>query len=215
MHELDDEITQFARNHEDSKVKKALKEKEKLEKGIRKQIADAFTKEEHYKALFKEPLIQNKKGKDSVLKSWAKQKQNEAPENTELEELIDVTLPYFAKFNTYLSGFYENRKNMYSKDSKQTAIPARIVDTNWPRFMRNSKRWQKIQNNFASEALAKLNQDFAKELAKLGLTDVTEIFDFKIFYHCLTQSGIDCYNFILGGKCKEKKRKKPRALTNA
>ena len=210
LYELDDEITRLAKKHEDSKVKKALTEKEKLEQSLRKQIADAFTKAEQYKALFKKPLIQDEKGKDSVLKSWARKKQNEKPEK--FKELIDVTLPYFAKFNTYLTGFYENRKNMYSKESKQTAISARIVDTNWPRFMRNSKQWQKIQNNFASETLAKLNETFAEELARLALNEVTEIFDVQNFCRCLTQSGIECYNTILGGKSLETEKEKIKGL---
>ena len=211
LYELDDEIARLAKKHADSEVKKALKEKEELEKGLRGQIASAFTKTDFYKnILFKESFIQDKKGKGSILKEWAKKKQNEKPE--EFRELIDVTLPYFAKFNTYLSGFYENRKNMYSKDSKQTAISARIVDTNWPRFMRNSKQWQKVQEIFTSEDRAELNQTFAEELARLGLTDVTEIFDVKNFCQCLTQSGIEHYNTILGGKSGQQGEKKIKGL---
>ena len=213
LYELDDEITRLARSHEDSEVKKALTEKEKLEKSLRKQIADAFKKAD-YKTLLSEKLIQDKKGENSILKGWAKQKQkqNEAPDNTELEELINVTLPYFAKFNTYLSGFYKNRENMYSNESKQTAISARIVDTNWPRFMRNSKQWQKIQAILTPEILAELNETFAEELAGLGLTEVTEIFDLKFFCRCLTQSGIDRYNTILGGKSLETGKEKIKGL---
>ena len=221
LDKLDDKIAGLVRHPKTRKeldpemrkeLLKAKEEEEKCAQCLRKQIANAFTEAERYKTLFSKELIQDSKGKNSKLKEWATQKQTAEGEKAELKELIDVTLPYFAKFSTYLTGFHENRKNMYSKKSQHTAISSRIIDTNLPRFMRNCKQWQKIKAILAPEDLVKLNKNFAEELAELHLAEVSEIFDLQNFCHYLLQNRIDSYNAILGGKFRGTEKEKIKGL---
>lgn len=96
----------------------------------------------------------------------------------------------FEKWTTYFYGFNENRKNVYTKEAHSTAIAYRVVHENLPRFISNIKRYEK-----------------AKELRVVfaGIenpTDKTldEIFNISYFNQCLTQSGIDGYNAVRGGR---------------
>ena len=124
-----------------------------------------------------------------------------------LEDFIKITLPEFletseiagvdnplatiAKFKgwtTYFYGFNENRKNMYTHEAHSTAIAYRIVHENLPRFLANTKRYNKAK---------KLGVDFSGVESP---ADLDEVFSLSYFNRCLNQEGINAYNAIRGGR---------------
>lgn len=156
------------------KAESDKKEMTKLEGNLRKQIAAALTKPDRYKAMFKADMIKK------LLPEFLTDKEE--------KDIVDE----FEKFSTYFNGFFENRKNMYSKDEKSTAISFRCINDNLPKFLDNAKNFLRIKRFLPLE---KLNDDFA---SSLGVT-VEEMFTIDYFNSVLSQSGIDRYNSILGG----------------
>ncbi|MBI5893771.1 MAG: type V CRISPR-associated protein Cas12a/Cpf1 [Deltaproteobacteria bacterium] len=109
----------------------------------------------------------------------------------------------FKGFTTYFGGFNENRRNMYSAEEKATAIAYRIVHENLPKFISNMKTFQRLSENHQID-FSEVETQMKDELDGNKLQDV---FSLAYFNHCLTQSGIDRYNAVLGGKTNKKGNK--------
>src|SRR3989338_2480442 len=106
----------------------------------------------------------------------------------------------FKGFTIYFGGFNENRRNMYSDEEKSTAIAYRIVHENLPKFISNMKIFQRLTENHKidfSEVETQMNDE-------LNGNKLKDVFSLAYFNNCLTQSGIDRYNTILGGKTDDK-----------
>lgn len=84
----------------------------KVQESLRKQIAGQLTQDDVYKRIDKKELI-----KEDLLKFV---------KTIEEKELVKE----FKNFTTYFTGFYENRKNMYSSEDKSTAIAYRLIHEN-------------------------------------------------------------------------------------
>lgn len=109
----------------------------------------------------------------------------------------------FKGFTTYFGGFNDNRKNIYSDKEQSTAISYRIVNENLPKFISNMKTFQRLNENYKID-FSKVEKDMKNELSGNKLRD---IYSLDYFNNCSTQSGIDKYNSILGGKTDEKGNK--------
>ena len=119
------------------------------------------------------------------------------------------TVKQFQNFTTYLTGFHENRKNMYSDKDQSTAISYRVVHENLPRFLSNNSTYEKIKNNFPElqKQLKALKTDLKEEFNYFNLDKAESFFKVGVFSQCLTQAGIDYYNCIIGGKTLGNKQK--------
>uniref|UniRef100_UPI0035F21D55 ReChb n=1 Tax=synthetic construct TaxID=32630 RepID=UPI0035F21D55 len=187
----------FKKNKDDKDKKK--KEFEKIQDNLRKQIVEAFKNHEKYKNLFKKELIKED------LPNWLKNSEDTGEEDKE-------TVEKFKNFTTYFTGFHENRKNMYSDEEKSTAIAYRLIHENLPKFLDNMKVFEKIKEKHPeAEQLEKTLKDLGEEEV-LGGNNVEDIFSLDYFNHTLTQSGIDIYNTIIGGKTEEDGNKKIQGL---
>ena len=117
----------------------------------------------------------------------------------------------FNQFTTYLKGFHENRKNIYSDKEQTTAVAHRIIHDNLPKFFFNINIYQKIVKN-ASDLQKKLNalvdDSLKEEFDYFGIDSIDQFFKLDIFNKCLTQKGIDNYNTIIGGKTTKENQKK-------
>lgn len=155
----------------DSKDEKTWQQ---LSDSIRKEIVKAFgdTKEILGKALF-----------EKIIPTWLSTKANTQKITGEAIARKRELLAEFKGFTTYFSGFWENRKNLFSDKEKHTAIAFRIVHENFPRFYGNIKAFknapQEIQEEFSGRFPVALDA----------------------FNNTLTQSGIDSYNSYIGGGC--------------
>ena len=189
---------------------KLKKDRKTLEEILRKQLANCF---ENKTDLFKEPLIKE------ILPKWPKKypkliekievKTPEGAKEPMTVKKAEEIISKFKKFTTYLTGFHENRKNMYSSKEQGTAISHRIVNENLPKFLSNIKVFEKIKSNHPDliGQLEDLKSDFKDQLDFLKADSIKDIFEVAFFNKCLTQKGIDNYNSIIGGKTPEKGEK--------
>lgn len=155
-------------------------EKDKLkdiEKHLRTNISNAFTKNPDYKKLSSKNLI------EFEIENYAKSD----------EEKVAVKM--FQKFATYLKNYTTSRKNMYVKEEKSTSVAYRIINQNLPKFIDNIIAFEKIINSDFKNQLDELNQKFKG----LGIYDIKDLFTIDYFNFAITQQGIEKYNNVLGG----------------
>ena len=156
----------------------------KVEEAMRKFIATALQSGENYKFLFKQELIKN------VLPAYL-----DSIDDKEGKEIIGE----FVGFSTYFTGFFNNRKNMYSAEDKSTAIAYRSINENLPKFLDNIKVFKNADiASVLADKLSLLNEDFCGIYG----VKVEEIFSVDYFPFVLSQKGIEQYNFIIGGYTK-------------
>lgn len=162
----------------------------KIQENLRKQIVQRFEKDdackEQFKRLFAKELIKED------LKSYV----------TTEEELKVVS--EFENFTTYFTGFHENRKNMYKAEEISTAIPYRLIHENLPKFIDNISSFEKVKNTSVAEKFAKLYEDFEMYL---NVSCIEDIFTLQSYTDFLSQSQIDVYNAVIGGKTLKDKTK--------
>lgn len=174
---LADAIEKFQKT-KDAKDKKNLQTQQG---DLRKLIAKAFSSSEKGKMLFAKELF------TELLPNYIKGKVDEATNDEIVKE--------FDRFTTYFTGFYDNRKNMYSADEQATAISFRLVNENFPKFLANAKLFKEIKEEYP-EIIAGASKSLKKG-------ELDSHFEINAFNLCLTQEGIDNYNQILGGLAAE------------
>lgn len=152
---------------------------DKVKAALRKQIVEAFKQGGSYNDLFKKELIQK-----------------HLPEFVESEEEKKM-VANFSKFTTYFTGFYENRKNMYSDEEKSTAIAYRLIHENLPLFLDNMRSFRKIAESEVGEQFANIEVRFEEYL---NVEHLAEMFELDYFSDTLTQEQIAVYNSVIGGR---------------
>lgn len=158
---------------------------ETIQEKLRKQIVSAFDKDK-LKRLFGAELI-----KEDLI-NFVK--------NEDDKKLIHE----FDRFTTYFSGFYENRKNMYSDAKKSTTIANRLINENLPKFINNLSVFEKVAKSDISKYFQTLYKDIEEYL---NVNDISDIFKLNYYGNVLTQTQIDVYNLIIGGKSLDDKIK--------
>ena len=150
---------------------------------LRKHIAGVFKNEnnkETFKRIFGKELI-----REDLLKAVKSDDERKS-------------IGEFNDFTTYFTGFHENRKNMYSADEKSTAIAYRLINENLPKFIDNMKIFEKIsQVEEMKSNIEELQKNLSNELNGVA---VAEFFKLPFYGSLLTQSQIENYNLIIGGK---------------
>lgn len=181
---LEEAIREYSKNKSDDSAV------ENEQKKLREEILKLFTSDKRYKAL---TAATPKDLFDTILPEWFREKSN--------PELNKAALETFQKFTSYFTGFQENRKNVYSAESIPTAVPYRIVNDNFPKFLQNISIFKTIQ-----EKCPQVIEDVEKELSSyLGKEKLADIFTLEAFNKYLgqggkeNQRGIDFYNQIIGG----------------
>ena len=178
---------------EKQEISKKVKE---LQAQLRKKISEQF---KDNKNLFGKELI------TEFLPKWLDES---SVENSKHKKEI---VKKFEKFTTYLKGFHNNRENMYNKKEQSTAIAHRIINENFPRFSSNLSAYQKITKHFPDlqKNLENIKAELKEEFAYFKIENVKDLFEMDRFNKCLTQTGIDNYNCIIGGKDLEGGKKIP------
>lgn len=155
---------------------------EKIQANLRKQIAEALSKEDAFKRLDKQDLI--KKDLWTIISS----------------ESDKELLKEFEKFTTYFTGFNQNRMNMYTDEPKSTAIPFRLINDNLPKFIDNIFVYEKVISTEVGGELESLNYQLKPFLKVESLDD---LFKLEYFNSVLTQKQIELYNSVIGKIVKE------------
>lgn len=160
------------------KSDKDKKQLDNIKTELRKNLIAAVKINEKFKNIFKEELI--KKDLVKWLETQPSRQENE----------IEV-IKKFSGFTTYFAGFHKNRENMYSDEDKSTSIAFRLIHQNLPKFIDNLLIFEKIKSSTI---------DLSPLSLLLGGTSLDDFFQIEYFKHTLTQTGIEFYNLILGGK---------------
>ena len=155
---------------------------ENVQLRLRTQIVGFLESGETYSSLFKKELIEKELPKFFIRR----------------DEDLNL-IKSFKGFTTMCTGFWENRKNMFSAEEKSTAIAYRIVHENLPKFMNNIR----IFRLFIDEKV----DCSEKLLEKAGVNALSEVFELDYFNNTLSQRGIELYNCILGGFTEDEKHK--------
>lgn len=175
--------------YKSTKNDKEIKEMKDIEARLRKQVSSALTKNSLYGKLFKKELFTD------ILPEFIKSYEN----YEEKSRLLDS----FNGFVTYFSGFFENRKNMYSEEEKSTAIAYRCINENLPKFLDNCKVFEKISDKLPKEKLEELNEN----ISEICGVDLQDMFEIDYFGFVMSQKGIDLYNQAIGGYSNSDKTK--------
>ncbi len=176
-------------------VEKSEKEYKKKNPLFEKELITYLLPEWLDSLSYKAPAIKKQFNNDADFTQW---------KNNSLK-----TVKKFQNFTTYLTGFHENRKNMYSDKEQSTAIAYRIVHENLPKLLSNKSVYEKITKNFydLQKQFEGLEANLKEEFDYFGIDKAKSLFEINIFNQCLTQTGIDNYNCIIGGKTLDNKQK--------
>ena len=180
--ELEEYSTLYRLPGKDEKQKKRFK---KIQSELREQIAKRLTSDPRYKALFKDGMIK------TVLPEFAR---------TDDERRLVAS---FKDFTTYFQGFYTNRKNLYTAEAQSTAIACRLVHDNLPKFIDNMQCFEAFKAAGLADRLPEL---YASLGAEPGVGTIDEMFRLHYYSRLLTQSHIDIYNAVIGGKTTDKEK---------
>lgn len=187
--ELDHFYNLYTALPEEKKTKQWEEEFSACQKALRKQIVSGF-KSEETKSIFakldKKELIRD------LIPEWKQ----------EDEDLFFTD--EFDNFTTYFVGFNENRRNMYSDEEKATAISYRLIHENLPKYIDNIKTFEKVSNSSVAEMFPQLYLDFEPYL---NVNSIDELFVLSYYNELLTQTQIETYNLIIGGKSIDEKHR--------
>lgn len=129
-------------------------------------------------------------------------------------ELKKEAIETFKKFTSYFTGFQDNRKNVYKAEEIPTAVPYRIVNDNFPKFLSNISVFETIQKK-CPEVIAEVENELKDYLGNEKLSDIFTIQSFNK-YLCQSgagkQRGIDFYNQIIGGIVEKDKEQNLRGI---
>ena len=167
------------RNEQEQKTFKTI------QNNLRKQIVNKLTQSEKYKRIDKKELITT-----------------DLPDfltNESEKKLVEK----FKNFTTYFTEFHKNRKNMYSKEEKSTAIAFRLINENLPKFVDNIAAFEKVASSPLAEKINALYEDFKEYL---NVEEISRVFRLDYYDELLTQKQIDLYNAIVGGRTEEDNR---------
>ena len=175
-----------------------------IQQNLRYMIAKKLTDDKAYANLFGKNLIEPYKDKDDKKKiidsdliqfiNEADSKQLDSMSQDEAKELVKE----FNSFTTYFVGFFDNRKNMYTPEEKQTGIAYRLVNENLPKFVDNMEAFKKAVAK--PEIQANMEELYSNFAEYLNVENIKEIFRLDYYNKLLTQKQIDVYNAIIGGK---------------
>lgn len=107
------------------------------------------------------------------------------------------TINRFKGFTTYFSNFLTNIKNIYSQEDKSTALAHRIVNDNLMKFIDNINVFNKVIIYLPEDNIKQLYSDFEQYLNVLCIQDY---FKLDNYLNTLTQTQIELYNAIIGGR---------------
>lgn len=183
--------------HED----KQSKEYQKLQEEMRAKIQKTFTEHEwwsylsSYSKLIGQLMPNLVKNDDDFVESI-----KEIHSDMELSQgkMLDA-VKTFDNFSVYFKKYEKNRKNMYSKEAQNTSIANRIVNENFPKFLDNITVYHRLKETCPDE-LKEIENNLEETLKGLSFDD---IFVPSYYNKCLTQEGIEMFNWLLGGNPNE------------
>lgn len=187
-----------------------------IQQNLRSKIAETLTKDKAYANLFGNKLIEShkdKEDKNNIIDSDLIQFVSTAtPDQLDSQSKDDATklIKEFWGFTTYFTGFFENRKNMYTSEEKSTGIAYRLINENLPKFIDNMESFKKIMEK--PEMSVNMEELRANLEEYLNVESISEMFELNYYNMLLTQKQIDVYNAVIGGKTDEEQDIKTKGI---
>jgi CRISPR-associated protein Cpf1 len=153
-----------------------------VQDNLRKQIADRLCHDDMFKRIDKKELI-----REDLLNFV---------QTIEDKDLVKE----FHDFTTYFTGFHKNRQNMYSAEDQTTAIAHRLINENLHKFVDNMDIFAKVA---ATDVASHFHDVYDSFEQYLNVESIDEMFRLGYYSVLLTQTQIDVYNSIIGGKTTE------------
>ena len=175
----DDSLEDFADCYFNDKSEKRDERLEKIQDTLRLQIANGFERTPIFKVIGGEKMI------TEILPEFL------------TEESEKELVKRFKGFTTYFRNFNTNRKRIYTKEAKTTAIAYRLINQNLNKFINNIAIFDKIAKVLDKDIIAQLDKDFEPYLNVHGISD---LFNIENYNEVLTQDQIEVYNAIIGGR---------------
>lgn len=185
------------------KSEQAKKQFAQIQANLRKAISQALRKNEAFKRIDKKELI------ESDLAAFVCQPDTPLPNGMDTSQALEL-IGEFKGFTTYFKGFHENRSNLYVAEEQSTAIAFRLVHENLPRFIDNMAVFTQIAA--IPEMQSCLAETYQAFESHLGVNSLGEMFELDYFNTLLTQTQIEVYNGILGGRTTENNPQKYQGL---
>lgn len=174
--------------------KQLVKDFDIINKKLMNNIYTILTKYPFYEHLFNKDILTKE------LPIWLNSK----------NRLDDLKLvESFDKWSTYFYGFFENRKNVFSKEEIATSLIYRIVRDNLPKYVDNLENYHKLKESYPKISFGNIGSELREELEGKHLDSY---FTLTNFNNCLNQSGIDRYNCVIGGKFIENTKEKIKGI---
>lgn len=160
-----------------------------VQSSMRRQISACFTKSDAFKNQYK--LLWGKVLIEDILPLHIA--------GAEDFERKAACLESFQGFVGYFTGYNEVRRSLYTDEEKASSIAYRIVNENFARFYDNLLRFEQAKEAFP-DALARAGRSLRSKLNGLSLE---EAFSLDGYNRCLSQSGIEWMNTLIGGWMEE------------
>lgn len=174
---------------------------QKLQEEMRGKIHKAFTEHKwwpyisSYSKLIGTLMRQMVEDDDDFVESIQESNPKMSLDRNKMLQAIET----FNKFSVYFGNYQDNRDNMYSEKDQATSVANRIVNENYPKFLDNIVVYNRLKDTCNNELKA-IEGNLNAVLNGLSLDDV---FTPKYYNRCLTQNGIETYNWMLGGSPNE------------
>ena len=181
---------------------KKSKDYQDLQKKMRNKIREAFKKHELWPCISSYSTLISKHLNQMVERNedgFVEAVQESHPKMELDRDKMLKAIKTFNRFSVYFGNYQDNRNNMYSEEAQSTSIANRIVNENLPKFLDNIIVYQRLKDNCPNE-LKEIETNLSTTLNGLSLDD---IFVPEYYNNCLTQNGIEKYNWILGGNPNE------------
>ena len=181
----------------------AKKQFAKIQENLRKAISQALRQNEAFKRIDKKELV------ETDLAAFVSRAAGHLPDGLDTAQALAM-IAEFKGFTTYFLGFHQNRSNLYVAEEQSTAIAYRLVHENLPRFVDNMAVFAQVAA--VPEMQPCLAETYRTFEAYLGVNSLGEMFSLGYFNTLLTQTQIEVYNGILGGRTSEDSRQKFQGL---
>lgn len=103
----------------------------------------------------------------------------------------------FGSFTSYFKTYCFNRANLFSAGAEDTAIANRIINENFPKYLRNLDKIHRIEKQHPELFLSISNE--------LRINNLESWFSIEVYTEYFSQKNIDIYNSLIGKKDDEKK----------
>lgn len=180
---LEEKFGEYQRN----KSEKTKKDLTDCQDKIRKNISKEFETDTEYKSFFKDAT--------NLFKTFLPEYMEQINASKQDKEAVNE----FQKFKTYFENFFRLRKDIFSADAKQNTISNRIVNENFLIFLGNKKNFADIVRLIPNAIPAIEKEGTARqEWGYYEITEISKWFETENFQMCMSQWGIQRYNFVIG-----------------